>query len=226
MLILSPNFLFAFQSDGDTLKVTLVSDFKINGTGNQPQWDSTEWVSLTQLEEGVTHYDSRFKILYSKKGIYVKFSGKDKKITSSYKNDFDDLYNGDVFEVFFHTNPSLPLYFEYEISPLNKELVLLIPNLDDKIMGWRPWHYEKDRLVQKKVHIIKGKQGMEGWTAECFFPYALLQPLQAIPPVKGTVWNANFCRIDYDSGRMALWSWSPVKRSFHEFRVFRAIRFQ
>lgn len=226
-LVCLPVFSFAFQSNGDTLTVNSISDFTITGKGDKPQWDSASWVPLTKLDKGVEEYDAKYKILYSKKGIYVLFTGKDKKINSTYKNDFDDLYNADVFEVFFHPNPAMPLYFEYEISALNKELVLLIPNLDGKIMGWRPWHYEKERLVQKAVNIAKDNQGkMQSWSAECFFPYALLQPLQATPPVKGTVWNANFCRLDYDAGHMVKWSWSPVKVSFHEFKVFRSIRFQ
>ena len=84
------------------------------------------------------------------------FSGDDEKITSPYKNDFDNLFNADVFEVFFHPNPGEPLYFEYEISPLNKELVLFIFNRHGKFGGWMPWHYE-DKKVVKKVIITGGQ---------------------------------------------------------------------
>ena len=153
------------------------------------------------------------------------FSGLDKKVTSTYYNDFDDMYNADVFEVFFHPEPQTPVYFEYEINAYDKELVLLIPNLDGKIMGWRPWHYEGERQVQHRVRIQEDASGMQSWTAECFFPYTLLAPLQKIPPTKGMVWNANFCRLDYDPGKMIKWSWSPVKTSFHKFKVYRQIRF-
>jgi len=79
MLVLCPSLLFAFQSNGDTLNVTSVSDFKVTGKGDKPQWDSASWVSLTKLDNGLEDYDTRYKILYSKKGIYVLFSGKDKK---------------------------------------------------------------------------------------------------------------------------------------------------
>lgn len=226
ILISGSTSLFANNLSSDTLIVEAVTDFTIDGKGSNPQWETTAWTSLNQIDSGVTGYDSRFKIMYSPKGIYVLFSGKDKKITSPYRNDFDDLYDADVFEVFFHPNPALPLYFEYEISAKEKELVLLIPNIDGKIAGWRPWHYEGNRKIIKKVHVQKGTKGMEAWTAECFFPYELLQPLQQVPPVKGTYWNANFCRLDYDPGKMIKWSWSPVKVSFHEYQVFRTIQFR
>ncbi len=52
---------------------------------------------------------SKFKMLYSPTGIYVLFSGEDEKITSDFKNDFENLYNADVFEVFFHPYPSLSI---------------------------------------------------------------------------------------------------------------------
>ena len=126
----------------DTLDVFFSNDFAVDGKGSSSQWDKTQWVSLTQLDAGGEGYDTRFKILYSQKGIYVLFQGSDRKVTSTYFHDFDDMYNADVFEVFFHTDPLEPVYFEYEINPHDKELVLLIPNMEGREThglqpGWR-----------------------------------------------------------------------------------------
>lgn len=210
----------------DTLDVFYSDDFAVDGKGSASSWDKTQWVSLTQLDGGAAGYDTRFKLLYSQKGIYVLFHGLDRKITSTYFRDFDDMYNADVFEVFFHPNPLQPVYFEYEINPHDKELVLLIPNLEGRFYGWQPWHYEGERKVQHKVYIEEGNSGMRSWSAECFFPYGLLNPMEQVPAVKGIVWNANFCRLDYDSGSMVKWSWSPIKHSFHEYKKYRSIRFR
>ena len=211
------------------LLVKRCTDFAITGKGENAEWKKTNWITLHQIDEG-KQYETKYKILYSAKGIYVLFSGEDEKITSTFENDFDNLFNADVFEVFFHPDPSTPLYFEYEISPLNKELVLLIPNLKSGAYGWVPWHYTGERKVKKNVHTEGGQMqagaAIRSWSAELFFPYSLLSPLSNIPPKSGTVWNANFCRLDYDSGSMIKWSWSPVKRSFHEFKKFRSIRFE
>lgn len=225
LIFLNSTSLFS-QQGMDTLIVNRTGDFTLDGTGAANAWSVARWNILPQLDKGVKGYDTRFKILYSVKGIYVLFEGKDEKISSNYKEDFSDMYNADVFEVFFHPESSTPLYFEYEINAFDKELVLLIPNLDGKIMGWRPWHYEADRLVKHAVSIQRENGRMRSWTAECFFSFALLAPLQKTPPVSGTVWNANFCRLDYDSGKMIKWSWSPVKVSFHEFEKFRKIKFE
>ena len=219
--------VLASRLSSDTLPVYSVEeDFELDGAGKNESWRKTEWVPLHQLDKGPIDYDTRFKVLYSSKGLYVLFNGKDKKTTSTFNNDFEDLFKADVFEVFLHPDSSTPIYFEYEISPLEKELVLLIPNLQGHFMGWRPWHYEGDRLVRKKVSLTKQNDQLTEWTAELFFPYVLLNPLPAVPPQKGSCWRANFYRLDYDAGPMVKWAWSPVEKSFHEVSKFGVIRFE
>jgi hypothetical protein len=210
----------------DTLGVKQTPDFAVDGKGSDPNWGKTSWVPLKQLDENGVNYATKFKILYSASGVYVLFEGLDNKITTEYKNDFENLFNADVFEVFFHTDTSIPLYFEYEVNALDKELVLLIPHLEKGVMGWIPWHYEGDRKVQKKVFVHERNGKMEKWTAEMFFPYKLLAPLGNIPPTKGTYWNANFYRLDYDGGKMIKFAWSPVQASFHEFKRYGTIVFE
>lgn len=212
------------------LPVKKCFDFSIAGNGSNSEWDKTTWNMLTKLDPEGEDYPSKFKILYSGKGIYLLFEGKDNKITTKFEKDFDNLFDGDVYEVFFHPDPKMPLYFEYEINQLNKELVLIIPNLNGKMHGWIPWHYENDRRVVKKVHIEGGKMEagsmIKSWSAELFFPYELFNPLSNVPPVNGTIWNANFYRLDYDSGKMVKWAWTRINQSFHEFKKFQSIKFE
>ena len=216
----------------DTIPLTVkkCADFEPTGAGDNKEWAKTEWNFMTKLDSGGKDYTSQFKILYSAKGIYVLLKGDDDKISTSFQNDFEDLFKGDVFEVFFHPDIKTPVYFEYEINQLNKELILLVPRIDGKVRGWVPWHYEKDRRVKKMVKVVGNKAvinaAITSWSAELFFPYDLFSPLGNIPPVSGTVWNANFYRLDYDSGKMIKWAWSPVKRSFHELDKYRPIQFE
>jgi hypothetical protein len=218
-------FSTSLFAGGDTLGVQQVTDFVIDGKGSHANWQQGDWVPLTKLDKGADAYHTRFKILYSEKGVYVLFHGIDRKTTSVYMNDFENLFNGDVFEVFFHTDPSTPLYFEYEINAYNKELVLLIPHLDKRVMGWVPWHYNGERKVIKQVDVVREYGHMQSWTAEMFIPFSLLSPLGNVPAKKGMCWNANFCRLDYDEGNMIKWSWSPIQTSFHEYKKYKTIRF-
>jgi hypothetical protein len=212
------------------LTVKRCSDFEPNGGGDNTEWNKAEWNDLIQLDTAGKIYSTKFKILYSSKGVYVLFKGDDDKISTKYDKDFGDLYMGDVFEVFFHTDPNTPIYFEYEVNQLGKELVLLIPNINGRNYGWLPWRYEKERSVKKMLNVVGGKPAMgapiNSWTAELFFPYELFKPLGNVPPKSGTIWNANFYRLDYDTGKARRFAWSRVERHFHEPGRFGVIKFE
>jgi hypothetical protein len=160
----------------------------------------------------------------------VLFNGTDEKLTSTMTNDFDNLWTEDVYEAFFWPDERDPLYFEYEISPLNKELPILCPNPDGKFLGWRPWHYEGNRKVRKATAAQGGeaKSGaaVKGWTAEVFIPFELLTPLRNTSPQPGTKWRANFYRMDYDGGKQSAWDWARVGASFHEYQKFGTLVFE
>lgn len=219
--------------NNETITVRKCIDFDLTGKGNHPEWNKSEWYTLTKLDPEGRDYVSRFKILYSTTGIYVLFHGQDDKITTKAYKDFGNIFNGDVFEVFFHPNPSLPVYFEYEINQMDIELILTLSNLNGKWQGWIPWHAEgkNESGIKKAVDVVGGKKEIGGtiqsWSAEIYFPFNTLGLLPTIPPKSGMKWNANFCRLDYDSGSMVKWSWSPtIKVSFHELHQFRSIQFE
>jgi hypothetical protein len=210
-------------------KVKPTADFEVTGDGSARAWQDAAWVPLNK--RGAGHdYDARLKALYSKTGVYFLMNGTDRKLTATMKEDFLDLWNEDVFEVFLWTDERLPLYFEYEISPLGYELPIIIPNVDDKFLGWRPWHYEGDRKIRKATSIAGGEKksgaAIGGWTAEFFIPFKLLEPLGGVPPKAGSRWRANFYRVDYDDGRETSWDWARVGPSFHEFRKFGTLVFE
>jgi hypothetical protein len=210
------------------LHVKRADDFKITGDGSAAAWKDIAWVPLSKRSEKGPEHDARIKMLYSKMGVYVLFSGADKKLTATMREDFLDLWNEDVFEFFFWPDERQTIYFEYEISPLGYELPILVPNVDEKFLGWRPWHYEGERKIQKATSVVGGKKesgaAIAGWMAEVFLPYALLTPLGNVPPEPGTRWRANFYRVDYDDGETS-WDWARVGPSFHEFRKFGTLVF-
>jgi hypothetical protein len=213
------------------LHVKQTEDFAVTGDGNAAAWRNIPWEPLSMRGGGDdAAYDARLKMLYSTKGLYVLMNGSDRKLTATIEEDFADLWNEDVFEFFFWPDERYPIYFEYEISPLGYELPIVIPNIDGKFLGWRPWHYEGDRMTRRATTVWGGdkKSGAEitGWTAEVFVPYKLLEPLGNRTPKPGTRWRANFYRVDYDDGRMTGWDWARVGPSFHEFQKFGTLVFE
>ena len=215
-----------------TSQITVKStpDFEVTGDPSREAWSKAEWVTLSNRKQNGLNYESRIKLLYSTTGLYVLFDGTDKKLSVTELADFDNLWEQDVYEVFLWTDEKHPVYFEYEISPLAAELPILVPNLDGKFLGWRPWHYDGGRKTRKATHVTGGDKrpgaAVDRWAAEVFIPYELLKPLQNVPPKPGTKWRANFYRMDYDNSNTTHWSWVPVGPSFHDYQKFGTLLFE
>jgi len=205
------------NSQSHTIKKT--NDFELTGDGANKAWQATEWIQL-QVTEGEDKRQAKVKGLYSSTGIYFLFYNEDRLITATKTEDFARLWQEDVNEVFLWPDTTQTVYFEYEISPLNHELPILIPNLDGKFFGWTPWEYSGNR---KTRHMTKVSE--TAWTAEFFIPYELLRPLHNVPPQKGSAWRANYYRVDYDNKRSVDWSWRKTEKTFHEFRKFGVLVF-
>ena len=211
--------------DQRALAVRWTQNFDITGKGSAEEWNAAEWIPMEKRKGGAT-YRTRAKLLYSDTGIYGLFSCEDNKINATLKEDFARLWTEDVVEIFLWTDTTSTIYFEYELSPLNYELPILVPNMDGDFLGWRPWQYEGERKIRHATHIVKDqKNNVREWIAEFFIPYALLKPLKNVPPRKGTEWRINMYRNDYDH-EYTSWSWKPVQKDYHDYERFGVIRFE
>lgn len=226
---------FSFVCQGDSSKITIkkTEDFKITGEGNATQWKKTGWINITLQESSLKkEMSTKAKILYSELGLYFLFQNEDRKLTATFTEDFTALFKEDVVEVFLWPDTSLPVYYEYELSPLNYELIILVPNIKGKTRGWKPWHYAGANKVQHETTVQGGEKksnaSIESWTAEFFIPFTLLQPM-AGSPTSGTEWRGNLYRIDYDEG-YTTWTWQKttygVGGNFHEFEKFGTLVFE
>ena len=214
------------QKDGKEAEVHVkqTPDFEVSGDGSAVQWKAAGWTKLTPRHGARSGYESKVKLLYSSSGIYCLFSCKDAKITSTLTEDFTNLYLEDVVEIFFWPDESVPVYFEYELSPHNYELAIIVPNRHGNFLGWRPWHYEGGRMTRHATKIILDKNDVDSWIAEFFIPFTLLKPLLDAPPQHGTRWRANMYRIDYDEGDSE-WSWQLTGENFHDYEKFGTLVF-
>jgi len=220
---------FAQKSDSTTLFVRRTDDFQVNGIGDHANWAKTDWVRITPQEAAGKPYTTKVKLLYSTTGVYFLFQNEDEKLTSTIQEDYGSLFKEDVIEVFLWPDQSVPIYFEYELSPLNYELAILVPNINGDFHGWKPWRYEGNLRVQHATSTQGGpkvsKGNVTGWTGEFFIPYRLLRPIVQTPPAPGTQWRGNLYRIDYDHS-YATWSWQKTSGSFHEFKKYGTFIFE
>ena len=210
-------------SNSKILELKKSPDFTITGNGSDKNWTKTEWLDIPLRTLPGKSLTTKLKALYSQTGIYFLFNCQDKKLTATMNADFMDLWKEDAVEVFLWTDQDSPVYFEYEISPLNHELPILISNNKGDLVRWQPFHYDADRKTRHATAVqggeMKSNANVAVWTAEFFIPYKLLRPLNNIQPQSGTRWRANFYRVDYDNGE-ANWSWQLTAKRFHEYETF------
>lgn len=215
--------------EAGTVVVKKCQDFTVTGDGNSGVWDKTGWIDLSLRDKELTGYGTRVKVLYSETGIYFLFYCEDEKLTTTMQADNMNLWEEDVVEVFLWTSEDFPVYFEYEISPMDFELPILVPNYKGRFLGWLPWKYGGDRRVIHATSSVGGEKrsgaSVKAWIAEFFIPFKLLSPLPQVPPVPGTKWRANMYRVDYDNGA-AHFSWQKTTRTFHEYNNFGTFVFE
>jgi hypothetical protein len=226
---LSISYSYAQQNDSTSYLIKRTDDFQVNGAGDHANWTKTAWVPITVQETANRPLTTKTKVLYSGTGLYFLFQCDDEKLTATILEDFGTLFKEDVVEVFLWPDPSVPIYFEYEVSPLNYELPIMIPNIKGRSAALKPWHYQGANKTQHATSVQGGERAsnatVKGWTAEFFIPYRLLNPLVASVPASGTKWRGNLYRIDYDKGYQT-WSWKKTSGSFHEYERYGTLVFE
>ena len=217
-----------------TLTIKKTTDFEVNGEGTAAQWSAADWFNLTvqkgpgQPEPG-KEFPTRVKVLYSATGVYFLYDCTDQKLTATITEDYGALFKEDVVEVFLWPDTEFPIYLEYEVSPLNYELPILVPNIKGRAQGWKPWHYDERTRVRHATSVQGGQKksmaSVDGWMAEFFIPFALMNPIVQKPPTSGTRWKGNFYRIDYDVPT-TYYSWKQTNGSFHEYKKYGTLIFE
>lgn len=205
-------------------------DFALGTAGAERAWARADWAELTHVG-GRRPMETRVRALWSERGIYVQFDCVDFCLSGALDRDGADLYTGDVAEIFLQPRRELPVYLEYELSPLDAELPLLVCNSGADFHGWLPFHYEGERRAVHRTRVRGGRKeadaACEGWTAECFLPFALWTGVLERPPESGDVWAGNFFRIDYGAEGADRWAWaSACGTEFHDYRKFDRIRLE
>lgn len=211
--------------------VPRVVDFSVTGDGANPAWVRAAWLPLTRVG-GLSTYATRAKILASDNGVYFFVDCEDRKLTCENRRDNDNLFLDDVVEVFIWPDERQELYFEYEISPLNAELPILVPNHRGSFHGWLPWHYEGARRTRRESSVRGGPKeagaAVTGWSVEFFIPFNLFKGLGNVPAGPGTKWRANIFRLDHDARpQTSHWAWcTDTGTNFHDFRNFGVFEFE
>ncbi len=212
------------------LRIKRVSDFALTGDGAADAWSRAEWQPMTPVD-APDAYPTRAKLVWSEKGLYFLVDCEDEHLHCTLTEDNANLFKEDVVEIFVQPDETQRAYIEYEISPLDYELPLMVINSGKRFHGWLPWHYEGPRRIRHAAAVRGGPQQsmakIAGWSVEGFIPFALMVGLGDVPPRPGSVWRANIYRIDHDHGSPQQWQWCPdTDGNFHHYPGFGRLIFE
>lgn len=209
--------------------LTKTRDFAVTGDGSYPGWNEAQAYALTKVG-GEHSFSTSVKGMYSETGLYFFMQCEASGLHCDFEEDMADLYEQDVLEIFLQPQADRSVYLEYEISPLDKELPLMVSNMAGPFCGWLPFHYTGGRRVRHKTAVYGGEKAphapVQAWSAEVFIPFALFEGVLPNIPQEGQQWRGNVFRIDYTGGqpsRMALFPECGVE--FHDYEKFGAMIF-
>src|SRR5262249_14415366 len=151
------------------------------------------------------------KVLWDDKYLYVAFQLEDKDVWATKTARDDKLWTEEAVEVFLDADGDKATYVELQVNPKNAVFDSYLPkyreNQNDFEAGMKPAVFVDGR-VDKRDDTDKG------WSVEMQIPLVSARGKDAtmknVPPVIGTVWRANFFRMDMPAGKpQAGTAWSP-----------------
>ena len=165
-----------------SLTAPLVDDFQVTGTGDHASWSKAAWTPLRRRQPDGQPYDTRFKCVYSTTGIYFLIDGTDRKLTATMTEDFMDLWNEDVFEVFLwtdeRTRSTSSTRSRRSTTSCRSSFRTSAASSSAGVRGTTRRIGSSRRRRRSPGGAKQSGATIQGWRAEFFIPYALLRPLQ------------------------------------------------
>ncbi len=199
-------------------------DFVPDADVTRTLWQTVTPVQLdSQSSDGAVRPDvaTELRALWSQQFLYLRYDCPYTRLTTfqpvmqkgkRFNQPGGSLWERDVVECFIGADPqNIKHYAELEIAPSNEQLDLMV-NLPDRDWDW-------SSHCESAVHVDETKKI---WTCELRIPLATLA---ASIPRDGTLWRANFFRMDH-AAHAAL-AWRPAMQgSFHTPERFGILEFE
>ncbi len=201
-------------------------DFDLDGRLVNPLWQTATPVCIEQATQDGTvrpELSTAVRLLWSDKYLYLAYACPFTRLTVFEPPRFDrkrfdlakagvSLWDRDVVEAFIGADPRNPRHYtEFEVSPTNERLDLVIVDLPEKDFAWTS-QFQSGVKVEAKTKV---------WTCEMRIP---LTALSETKPSVGARWRLNLFRCD--RANKALLAWSPtLNGTFHTPERFGVLEF-
>ncbi|MCD6289319.1 MAG: carbohydrate-binding family 9-like protein [Anaerolineae bacterium] len=191
----------------------------IDGRPNEPAWEKAQAVSLVRNQDGgPAQFSTSVRLLWDDRYLYVSFVCEDPDIWGTMRERDSHLWEEEVVEVFLDGNQNGKLYFEFEVSPLNVQLDLMVVKRPGEpsqpFFAWDCRGWETAVWVDGDVNERTSRD--HEWSVEMAIP---LDEIYTTPrhPQPGDTWRLGLYRIERPQGTSPhLYAWSPTRDvTFH-----------
>lgn len=201
-----------------------VPDGSINVDGflDDDIWSKCAPIDLVISDSGlIPSRRTTVKACWSSERLYISFDCQDCDVWGTMYGHDEPLYDEEVVEAFLNPSGDLVDYYEFEMNPNGACFDAFVHNpsgtresmIVDISWDCEGWLY----AVNVEGEINSRKMADERWTVEWSIPFSSVCEGVNLPR-NGTLWRANFYRIDL-TPFPEFSSWCPTMKSPPDFHV-------
>jgi len=208
---------------------------KIDGLINEPDWQQAKTVDFVTVARdgrsfGPARSPTSAKLTYDKNHLYIAIEACDKDIWATFTDRDDDLWYEDVLEAFFKPDDTKPTYYEFEFSPRNVVLDLIIPRRGARTLrAMKQFDAPVKSAVKVRGTLDNWKDIDDKWVLEAAIPLSAFKDTTATPE-PGDKWRFALCRYDYSfylqRGKEMSSSAEIPRMDFHGWQYYDILLFQ
>jgi uncharacterized repeat protein (TIGR03806 family) len=206
----------------------------ITGTGTDPAWKNAQLIDHFYLpwlgeQARAAKTKTRAKLLWDREYLYFFADMEDHDLYATIKEHNGQLWNNDVFELFFQPAGDKPGYYEFQVNAAGAVLDCFFPRRNAG--GFERFKNQTTFHVDAKVHLRGTLNDWtdkdDGWSVEGKIPWTDFLKTGGRPE-RGEKWQFALCRYDYsvDFDGPETSTCAPLtKPSFHQFEDYGTLTF-
>ncbi|MFT5466876.1 MAG: glucose/arabinose dehydrogenase [Verrucomicrobiales bacterium] len=206
----------------------------IDGKADEKIWETAQVIDKFQLgwlaEPRDALTKTKARLLWDRDFVYFFAEMEDTDLYADETKHDGNLWENDVFELFFKPSPKHPGYYEFQVNPTGAILDVFYPRLNagglKRFIDDFEFHVEA--AVQLNGTLNHWEDTDEGWSCEGRIPWTDFVKTGG-PPAPDEIWKFTLCRYDYSvdlEGGKDSSSVAPLSRyNFHWWEDYLPVKF-
>ena len=201
--------------------------------------DEAAWGKALVIDSFVAHWANRTgrtktkaRLMWDDEFLYFHAEMEDVDLYADIRETNGNIWENDVFELFFRPSENATAYYEFQVNPLNTRLHLFFPSRGAGSLR-RARSSGDDRAfhlttaVALRGSLNRWQDDDAGWSVEGRIPWKDFSRTGGAPKV-GDIWRFALCRYDYSKSFETpdLTSCAPLMAgSFHRYEDYARLKF-